>query len=119
MKRNAPFTESFTIQGYQDLLSIPPENKDLMDLLAQGRKHLGSLFGYDSYAEYTLDACCLAGNPQAVVTFLRDLNMALQPKVRLKPLNAFSKVPLTSIIFSVGELYDFINREVDRQSLFH
>ena len=71
-------------QGYTELLSIPRENKQLLDLLSQGRRHLASLHGQNSYAEYVLDASCLAGKPAAVTGFLHELNTALQPQVVCK-----------------------------------
>ena len=71
-------------QGYKELLSIPSENKQLLDLLSQGRRHLAYLHGQKSYAEYALDASCLAAKPGAVIGFLRNLNTALQPQVICK-----------------------------------
>ena len=68
-------------QGYKGLLSIPKENKELLDQLAQGRLHLAHLFSQGSYADYALDALCLAGRPAAVTGFLHNLNTALQPQV--------------------------------------
>ena len=68
-------------QGYKGLLSIPKENKELLDLLAQGRLQLAYLFGQESYADYALDTSCLAGRPAAVTGFLHNLNTALQPQV--------------------------------------
>ncbi len=69
------------LQGYKELMGIPSENKELLDLLSQGRLHLAALFGQKSYAEYALDASCLAGKPAAVTGFLQDLTTALQPQV--------------------------------------
>ena len=75
-------TELF-VQGYDLLMQTPKENRRLLDLLASDRQHLSSFFGTESYADYALDEATLAGRPQAVSSFLRNLSHALKPQVQI------------------------------------
>ena len=81
MSTFAALDTAFVLQAFMQLLAIPEENNYLFDLLSQGRFEIASLCGYASYAEHMLDSCCLAGSPEAVTTFLKDLKDTLQPQV--------------------------------------
>lgn len=76
------------------LLSSPADNEALMGRLAQDRCSLAGILGVGSYAEYTLDASTLAGSPEAVASFLHNLNASLQPQVRSADLYGLSSASL-------------------------
>ena len=69
------------LKGLQQLLSTPKDNVQLLDLLSSQRDQLAKLMGEKSYAAYWMRGGTLAQAPEAVVTFLRNLNTALQPQV--------------------------------------
>lgn len=62
-------------------MRTPEDNKRLLDLLASDRQQLASMLASDSYSDYVLDEATLAGRPQAVSSFLANLNESLQPQV--------------------------------------